>query len=204
MKQILIIVILLIQFVAANAQDTKVEIYDVSSNSIITGFVTDSIGDSIYVHTDKSEIIAFAKSDMQGLNYGVSKEIKKLQRKLVQNEIRLSHLEFPGNYQMKNGELTKGKIIYILTKFGYVCTIVGGCLVGISGGTFLAAALVSSESIVLWGGIFIGSLYTFLGGLITGTGVALWSVIDKTLDIQSRVENRYYYTGESLYLKTTL
>lgn len=63
------------QFVAANAQDAKVEIYDVSSNSIITGFVTDSIGDSIYVQTDKFELIAFAKVDMQGLNYGVSKEI---------------------------------------------------------------------------------------------------------------------------------
>jgi len=191
--------ILLLTIIIVNAQDTKVEIYDVSSNSIITGFVTDSIGDSIYVQTDKSELIAFAKDDMQGLNYGVSKEIKKLQRKLVRNETRQRQFEFPGNYQMLNGELTKAKIIHILTKFGYACAIVGGCLVGISGGAVLAAALVSSESIVLWEGIFIGSLYTFFGGLITGSSVSLWSVIDKTIDIKSKIKNRYYYVGEGLH-----
>lgn len=192
---------MLLLTIQVKAQETKVEIYDVSGNTLITGVVTDSIGDSIYVQTDKSVLIAFAKVDMQGLNYGVSKEIKKLQRKLVRNENRQRQFEFPGNYQMLNGELTKAKIIHILTKFGYVCAIVGGCLVGISGGAFLAAALVSSESIVLWGGIFTGSLYTFLGGLTTISGIALWSVIDKNAAIQSRVKNRYYYTGKSLKIR---
>jgi len=204
MKQILIIVLLLLQFISTKAQDTKVEIYNVSSNSIITGFVTDSIGDSIYVQTDKSELIAFAKVDMQGLNYGVSKEIKKLQRKLVRNEIIQRQFESSGVYQMQNGEMRKGEIMYLLTKFGYICAFVSGCLVGISGGAFLVAALTASESIVLLGEIFIGSFYTFLGGLTTGSGVALWSDFDKNAAIQSKIKNRYYYTGKSLYLIKTL
>jgi hypothetical protein len=37
---------------------------------------------------------------MQGLNYGVSKEIKKLQRKLIRNEIKQLQLEYPDKYQM--------------------------------------------------------------------------------------------------------
>jgi len=105
---------------------------------------------------------------------------------------------------MQNGEMRKGKIVYLLTKFGHICVFVSGCLVGISGGAVLVAALTASESIVHWGGIFIGSLYTFLGGLITGSSVSLWSVIDKTIDIQSKIKNRYYYTGKSLYLIKTL
>jgi hypothetical protein len=192
------------QFVAANAQDAKVEIYDVSSNSIITGFVTDSIGDSIYVQTDKFELIAFAKVDMQGLNYGVSKEIKKLQRELIRNEMRQRQFENPGVYQMQNNEARKGKIMSFLTKFGHICTFVGGCLVVISGSAVLVAALTASESIVLWGGIFTGSLYTFLGGLTTSSGTALWSVIDKNAAIQSKIKKRYYFSGENMHIKMSL
>ena len=201
MTKIYSTLVLLLLIIQVKAQETKVEIYDVSSNTLITGFVTDSIGDSIYVQTEESVIIAFAKVDMQGLNYGVSKEIKKLQRDLIRNETRLRQFEKTGNYQMQNGEVTKANIMYLLTKVGYVCAVVGGCLVGISGGAVLVATLVSSESIVLLGGIFMGSLYTFLGGLITGSGAAVWSVIDKNADIQSRIKNRYYYTGISMYAK---
>jgi len=89
MNRIYSILVLLLLTIIVKAQETKVEIYDISSNTLITGVVTDSIGDSIYVQTDKSELIAFAKVDMQGLNYGVSKDIKNLQRKLVRNETRL-------------------------------------------------------------------------------------------------------------------
>jgi hypothetical protein len=200
MKQILIIVILLIQFVAANAQDTKIEIYDVSSNSIITGFVTDSKGDSIYVQTDKSEIIAFAKSDMQGLNYGVSKEIKKLQRKLVQNEIRLSHLEFPGNYQMKNGKHTKGKIMYILAKTGIISLTIGGIGMAIGLPVWIFAVVGNAITIVeISGAIFIGSLYALVAGNAIGSGSALWNVFDRIIEVESKVRNRYYYVGEGLH-----
>jgi hypothetical protein len=56
----------------------------------------------------------------------------------------------------------------------------------------------------LSGGIFIASLYTLVGGNITSVGGAMWNVFDRIVDAQSKVKNRYYYTGESLYIKKTL
>jgi len=204
MRKKTILLFLLIQLISVNAQNNEIEIYNISTNTLITGIVTDSIGDSIYVQTDKNELIAFAKVEMQGLNYGVSQETKKLQRKLIRNEIRQRQFEYPGFFQMQNDEVRKGKIIYFLTKFGNICAFVGGCLVVISGGTILVAALVASESIVLWGGIFTGALYAFLGGLTTSSGVALWSVIDKNAAIKLKIKNRYYFSGENMHIKKSL
>jgi len=186
------------QFIAANAQDTKVEIYDVSSNSIITGFVTDSIGDSIYVQTDKSELIAFAKVDMQGLNYGVSKEIKKLQRELILNETRHSHLGYPGKYQMQNGKIKKGRIMYLLTTIGIVCLEVGVIGIAISSPILIYAVVGYSGALINLAGVtFIGSLYAFMGGMITVSGGGMWYIIDRIVEVELKVRNRYYYTGES-------
>ena len=134
-------------------------------------------------------------------NYSVSKEIKKLQRELIRNEIKLSQFEFPGTYQMQNNEERKGEIMRLLSNIGFVCAFTGGCLVGISGGVFIVASLVSSAKIVLWGAIFKGSLYAFTAGLITIVGGGIWSNIDKAAAIKSKIKTRYFHTGENLKVR---
>jgi hypothetical protein len=43
MKKILIFHLLLIQLISVNAENKKIEIYDVTSNTLITGIVADSM-----------------------------------------------------------------------------------------------------------------------------------------------------------------
>lgn len=128
MKQILVIFFLLMQFILVVAQNKAIDIYVVSSKTLITANITDSIGDTIYVQTADSIIIAFAKSDMQGLEFGVTKEIKKLQRDLFideTNKLFPHYPGYPGKYQIKNGQIRKGRIMHLMATTGIICIAVG-------------------------------------------------------------------------------
>jgi len=199
MKKMLILFMVCFQLNQLNAQETKVEIYDVSSNTLITGIVTDSIGDTIFVLTDQQEILAFAKSGMQGLNYGVSNEIKKLQRALIRAETSLHFRDIPGKYQIKKGEFTKGKILKLITYTGMGCFVTGGTGAIIGLPLMLFAAIGGAYDMAKIGGtVFLGSLYVFVAGMIIMGVAALWTHIEFTKDVVNKVKNRYYYSGEIL------
>jgi hypothetical protein len=199
MRAIFILLVVLIQLNLLNAQEVKVDIYLVSEHVIITGVVTDSIGDSIVILTDKHETLAFAKSGMQGLNYGVSKELKKLQLQLIRDETKLHFREIPGKYQIKKGEHTKGKILYLIAYAGIGCFVAGGTGAIIGLPTLMYASIAGAVKIAEIGGvIFLGSLQVFLAGMITLGVAGLWTQYEITKDAVARVKNRYYYTGESM------
>jgi len=198
MKVFFILLTLLIKLNHLNAQETNVEIYLVSENVIITGVVTDSIGDSIFILTDKKETLAFAKSGMQGLNYAVSKQLKKLQLQLIRAETKHFIFEYPGKYQMSKGELTKGKALYWIAGTGITCVVIGavGLIIGfpvwmyaVIGGAYKTAEIA--------GLISLGSLYTLLAGTSTAGIASLYTQFEIIKDVATKVKTRYYYSGDS-------
>lgn len=204
MKSKLIILVLLIALTPAKAEEKRVEVFDVQRNVLICGIVTDSVGDSLFVFTDNSKIIAFAKSDLQGSEYGVSKEIRKLQMKLIREEAKLIHFEFPGNYQIRKGEVWKGKAIQIVTKAGLAFIIIGSTGTVLSLPLWIGGLAANLMSLVeISGFIFTGSLYTFVAGSSIIGFSGLWSIFDSINDIKNKVKNRYYYTGGSLHIMQT-
>jgi hypothetical protein len=204
MKSMLIFLVLLIAFTPAKAQEKRVEVFDVQRNVLISGIVTDSVGDSLFVFTDNSKIITFAKSDLQGSEYGVSKEIRKLQMKIIREEAKLIHFEFPGNYQIRKGEVLKGKAIQIITKAGLACIIIGSTGTVLSLPLWIGGLAANLMSLVeISGFIFTGSLYTFVAGSSIIGFSGLWSIFDSINDIKNKVKNRYYYTGGSMQIMTT-
>ncbi len=205
MIKIYSILVLLLLTIQIKAQETKVEIYDVSGNTLITGVVTDSIGDSIYVQTDKSELIAFAKADMQGLEFGVTKEIKKLQRELFideTNKLFPHYPGYPGKYQIKNGQIRKGRIMHLMATTGIICIAVGGIGFIISSQIVLGATIGLSFIVLnYWAPILVASIYTLGFGGLSYFPSFFWNGFDMYKILQSKVKNRYYYTGKNLKVK---
>lgn len=204
MKKIFGVLLLIIMFASVKAQNARVEIYDVVRETIIAGIVSDSIGDSLYLYTDNLELMAFAKVDLQGLNYNVSDEIKKLQKKLVRAETKRLHIDFPGKYQMNNGEYTKGRIMYLLAKTGIVCAVVGVTATMLGLPVFIVSVVVGASKIMeISGVVFLYSLCALAAANITGASGSLWSIFDRIYDVEQKVRNRYYFTGKNLHIKQT-
>ncbi len=148
--------------------------------------------------------MAFAKVDLQGLNYNVSDEIKKLQKKLVRAETKRLHIDFPGKYQMNNGEYTKGRIMYLLAKTGIVCAVVGVTATMLGLPVFIVSVVVGASKIMeISGVVFLYSLCALAAANITGASGSLWSIFDRIYDVEQKVRNRYYFTGKNLHIKQT-
>lgn len=196
MEKLFIMLLLLLQFIQIEAQKKKVEIFDIASNSVIKGIVLDDPGDSLYISTENSEIIVLAKSDLQGLEFGTSKEIRKLQMKLIRNESGLKHFDFQWLYNTRNDERLKDKAIKLLLKTGVVSIGAGslGALLSLSIRIGAMAGNIPNLALIS-GAIFTGFSCSFLTGIILiGIG-GMWHIVESTIEIIFKVKNRYYHTG---------
>ncbi len=191
MNKTLILLILNVLLLTVKAQNKEVEIYVVQSNTIVKGIIEANNGDSLYLKADSLHTLAFAKSELEGIDLPVSKEVKKLRRKLISNESYRNLRLFPGIYQMRNGEKVKGKIIFVLASIGVLTFIT-------SGGIFIVG-LATLKGIDL----LVAALETFFDFVPAAAfwGAAkTWNDIDQIQHIKKKVYNRYYYTGENLKL----
>lgn len=75
MNKIIIFLVLSVQFLTAKAQNKEVEIYLLQSNAIVKGAIEEDSGDSLHVKVDSLHTLAFAKSEMEGLDLPVSGEV---------------------------------------------------------------------------------------------------------------------------------
>ena len=178
----------------AKAQNKEVEIYLLQSNTIVKGAIEEDSGDSLHVKVDSLHTLAFAKSEMEGLDLPVSGEVKKIRRKLISNESYRTLRLFPGIYQIRNGEKVKGKIIFALASIGVLIFVasVGIVFVGL-------ATLKGIDLIVL----ALGTSFVFVPSAPFWLAAKIWTDIDRIHHIKKKVYNRYYYTGENLKLNNS-
>lgn len=194
MSKVIILLVLSVQLLTVKAQNKEVEIYKVQSNTIVKGAIEVDSGDSLHVKVDSLRTLAFAKSELEGLDLPVSREVKKIRRKLISNESYRTLRLFPGIYQIRNGEKVKGKFIFALASIGVLSLIT-------SGGIFIVG-LATLKGIDL----LVAALEAFfVFATATGFwGVAItWNTIDQIHHIKKKVYNRYYYTGENLKLNNS-
>ncbi len=185
MKKTLLLIGLLTILFQVKSQNTEVEIYDLKSNSIIKGVVVESSTDSLRIKVDSLQTMAFAKSDLEGNELPVSKEIKKFRRKLVRSELKTMLRLFPGMYQIRNGEVTKGRLMLIITSLGLV-----GCLVSV--GVFAVGTATLGSVIDIF--VVFNRSAIILATSIVLHGIGLnWSSIDNFSRVQKKVNSRYYY-----------
>ena len=187
MKKVLIISLFLAFLFQANSQNAKVEIYRVQNNTIVKGTIEENSSDSLRIRVDSLHTLSFAKTELEGRELPVSKEVKKLKRKLITNESIIHYFEFPGIYQIQHDKKLIGKIIIALYGIGIV-----GILV--SGGIYIVG-LATLHGLELLG-CAIKALFVFMPSAMLGLIGINWSLIDRSLQIQKMVNSRYYYRGE--------
>jgi len=175
-------------FLQVKSQDSEVEIYLMQNNSIVKGKLLQSSDDSVRIMVDSVTTLAFAKSDLEGKELPVSKEVNKFRKKLMRNESKEIRNSFPGIYQIRNGETTKGKIMVGITSLGLIGLISSGVvfvviLTTIPGLYGTLVALVKS--------LIVFATSTAFLGVSSG-----WSTGDKFKTIEKKVKNRYYYRGK--------
>jgi len=187
MKKVLIISLFLTFLFQVKSQNTEVEIYMLQSNTIVKGTVEESSSDSLRIRVDSLHTLVFAKSELEGKELPVSKEVKSLKRKLFINQARMEREIIPGMYQIRNGERKKGEIMLVLVGIGCVGVVAtfGVFVVGLASlnGFLSLLALVPNVGIVL------------LPTLIISSGVQFWSMYDHWHNIKKLVNSRYYYRG---------
>ena len=187
MKTTMLLFTFLTFFLQVKSQNSDVEIYLMQNNSIVKGKLLQSSNDSVRIMVDSVTTLAFAKSELEGKELPVSKEVNKFRKKLMRNESIEIRNSFPGIYQIRNGETSKGKIMFGITTLGLIGLISSGVvfvaiLTTVPG---LYGVLVAfSNSIIIFA--------TSSGLLGVGSG---WSTGDKFKTIEKKVKNRYYYRG---------
>lgn len=174
-------------FLQVKSQDSEVEIYLMQNNSIVKGKLLESSNDSVRIMVDSVTTLAFAKSELEGKELPVSKEVNKFRKKQMRNESNKIRNSLPGIYQIRNGEITKGRIMFVITTIGIIGVISSGVVfvVVLSAIPGLYGVLVA----------FAKSMFVFTPSL-TFLGVASgWSTGDRYKTIEKKVKNRYYYRG---------
>ncbi|MGC3978554.1 MAG: hypothetical protein QM751_10195 [Paludibacteraceae bacterium] len=187
MKKIYSLYILFCILFQVNAQKNQVEVYSVQTDSVLKGTIVYNSPDSITLKTDTSTFISFAKTELQGRDLAVSKEIKDLRKRLLKknNNIKLPFADFPGTYQIKHGDKIKG---YIMV--GFACISIAGALVA----TPIWIAANGLSGLTLFFGIFVG-VSTSVSIYAIST---FWSKIDQYKATKKIINNRYYYIGTGL------
>lgn len=188
MKKILILSLFISLIFHIKAQEDEVEIYLVQSNTIVKGMIEANTSDSLHVKVDSLHILAFAKSKLEGIDLPVSKEIKKLRRKLISNESYKTLRFFPGIYQIRNGDKVKGKIIFALASIGVLAFITSGGIIIVGLATLKGIELLVAALDAFF---VFGSSAAFWGS------AKIWNDIDQLHRIKKIVNNRYYYRGEA-------
>ena len=189
MKKVIIISFLLTFLFQVKSQNKEVEIYMVQSNTIVKGTVEPGSSDSLRIRVDSLHTLIFAKKELEGKDLPVSKEVKKLCRKLIRNEIRTENsgllFMIPGIYQMQHCEKVKGKIMFALASIGIlgaVATLV-----------VLYVVIAANPGFL---GLFIGldnALFVLMPSVIISESSRMWSMNDQLHRIKKMVNNRYYY-----------
>ena len=187
MRTSIILLALLGFFIQVQSQETEIEIYLMQNNFIVKGKILESSNDSVLIMVDSLNTMVFAKSELEGKELPVSKEVKKFRRKLMRKESRKTMNLFPGIYQIRNGEIKKGQIMFVLSTIGVIGAISSG----------VVYVVLLSTVPGLWG-VMVAvsrSLIVFATSTIFWSVGNVWSSGDMSKKIEKRVKNRYYYTG---------
>ena len=174
-------------FLQVKSQESEVEIYIMQNNSIVKGKLLQSSNDSVRIMVDSVTTLAFAKSELEGKELPVSKVVTKFRKKLMRKESNKISNSYPGIYQIRNGETTKGKIMFVITTIGIIGVITSGVV--------FVTVLLSIQG--LYGGLvaFVNSMYVLIPSFaFLGVGNG-WSSGDRYKQIEKKVKNRYYYRG---------
>jgi len=174
-------------FLQVKSQDSEVEIYLMQNNLIVKGKLLESSNDSVRIMVDSVTTLAFAKSELEGKELPVSKEVNKFRKKIMRKESNKISNSFPGIYQIRNGETTKGKIMFVITTIGIIGVISAG----------VVFVVVLSAIPGLYGGLvaFAKSIFVFATSFaFLGVGSG-WSTGDRFKIIEKKAKNRYYYRG---------
>ena len=184
MKKMLFILVVICFASQVYAQSNEVQVYIVHSDSILNGRIVQNSADSITLQIDRVSFVSFSKSELQGRDLAVSKEIKGLRKRLLKKEsnIKSPFADFPGIYQIKHGDKTKGYI-----RVGLASVSIAGALIATP--IWVAANGFSGLTLVL--GIFDGVAASVSLYAIT----TFWSKIDQYKATKKIIKNRYYYTG---------
>ncbi|MFZ4455034.1 MAG: hypothetical protein ACOYOT_02310 [Bacteroidales bacterium] len=183
--------ILLFTFLAfilqLKSQNSEVEIYVMQNNTIVKGKLLQGSQDSVRIMVDSVTTLAFAKSELEGKELSVSKEVNKFQKKLMRKESIEVRNSFPGIYQIKNGQTIKGKIMFGIATLGLVGLI--------SSGVVFVAVLTTTPGL---NGVLVAfsksAILFATSTVFVGVGSG-WSIGDKFKTIKQKVKNRYYYRG---------
>lgn len=187
MKKILILSLFMVFLFHSKAQNSEVEIYLVQSNTILKGVIESNTSDSLHVKVDSLHTLAFAKSELDGMDLPVSKDIKKLCRKLINTESYRTLKLFPGIYQIRNGEKVKGKFIFALASLGVLTFITSGGII--------IVGLVTLKGIELLV-VALDAFFVFVPSIALWASARMWNDIDQLRRIKKIVNNRYYFRGE--------
>ncbi len=98
MRTTMLLFTLLTFFLQVKSQDSEVEIYLMQNNSIVKGKLLESSNDSVRIMVDSVTTLAFAKSELEGKELPVSKEVNKFRKKLMRKESIKIMNAFPGIY----------------------------------------------------------------------------------------------------------
>ena len=107
MRITILLFTLLTFFLQVKSQDSETEIYLMQNNSIVKGKLLESSNDSVRIMVDSVTTITFAKSELEGKELPVSKEVNKFRKRLMRNESNEIRNSYPGIYQIRNGENNK-------------------------------------------------------------------------------------------------
>ncbi len=190
MKKLAVVFVLLLLGVAIFAQDQKLEIYLVAEGRVISGVLTGDRNDSLFFDIDEAGQIAFAKSELEGMDLGVSKETKKLQKTLIRAESTGMFKEFPGMRQYRKGEKVKGGTIAGFTYAGL------GLMVITIGEWIWRMVHISSLGEAIFS--LFPNPYLLVSGILISMGALVWNHTDLTVKLVKEVKNRYYFVGENL------
>lgn len=187
MRITILLFTLLTFFLQVKSQDSETEIYLMQNNSIVKGKLLESSNDSVRIMVDSVTTMAFAKSELEGKEFPVSKEVNKFRKKLMRKESIEIRNSFPGIFQIRNGETTKGKIMFGFTTLGLIGLI--------SSGVVFVVVLATTPGLFVIIDAFVKFMIVFIPSLaVLGVGSG-WSTGDRYKRIEKKVKNRYYYRG---------
>src|SRR5660398_161492 len=101
MKTFILLFTFLIFFLQVKSQDSEIEIFLMQNNSIVKGKLLESSNDSVHIMVDSVTTLAFAKSELEGKELPVSKEVNKFRIKLMRDKSKKTMHLFPGIYQIR-------------------------------------------------------------------------------------------------------
>ena len=170
--------------VHVQSQNQVVEVYLMDSNEVVKGLLIDNGGDSIQIQLDSVQNMAFAKSDLEGRELKVSREVRYFRFLLLYRELS----RYPGQFQMEHGQIRKGENIEKAIKIGNQISL-----------AFLIGAIPVYLLTTLNYGFFLGLVMT-ISTLSLATIPQLIVIFARTYnDIDIRIQfnriskNRYYY-----------